>query len=53
MNVPLWPLAGLFLAISVSAHAADAAAVYSKGGPNPAALACATCHGAEGEGTRG
>lgn len=50
MNVPLWPLAGLFLAISVSAHAADAAAVYSKGGANPAAMACATCHGAEGEG---
>jgi len=50
MNIPLWPLAGLFLAISVSAHAADAAAVYSKGGTNPAAMACATCHGAEGEG---
>lgn len=50
MNVPLWPLAGLFLAISVSAHAADAAAVYSKGGANTAAMACATCHGAEGEG---
>ncbi len=41
MNVPLWPLAGLFLAISVSAHAADAAAVYSKGGTNPAAMAWA------------
>ena len=39
MNVPLWPLAGLFIAISVSAHAADAAAVYSKGGTNPAAMA--------------
>ncbi len=51
MNVPLWPLAGLFLAISVSAHAADAAAVYSKGGTNPAAMACATyLPRAEGEG---
>ena len=50
MNVFLWPLVGLFLAFSVSAHAADATAVYSKGGTNPAAMACATCHGAEGEG---
>ena len=50
MNVPLWPLAGLFLAISVSAQTADPIAVYGKGGANPAAMACATCHGAEGEG---
>ncbi|NKQ09070.1 c-type cytochrome [Pseudomonas sp. SST3] len=50
MNVPLLPLAGLFLAVSVPAQAADATAVYSKGGANPAAMACATCHGAEGEG---
>jgi len=50
MNVFRWPLAGLLIAISVSTQAADPAAVYSKGGAKPAAMACATCHGAEGEG---
>lgn len=50
MNVCRWPLAGLLLAVSVSTQAADPAAVYGKGGANSAAMACATCHGAEGEG---
>lgn len=50
MNVSRWPLAGLFLAISVSTQAADPAAVYGKGGANTAAMACVTCHGVEGEG---
>lgn len=50
MNVPFWPLAGLFFAVSVSAQAVDPIAVYGKGGANPAAMACSTCHGAEGEG---
>ena len=50
MNVSRGPLAGLLLAISVFAQAADPAAVYSKGGANPAAMACVTCHGVEGEG---
>jgi cytochrome c553 len=39
-----------FLALSVSIQAADLSAIYAKGGTNPAAMACATCHGAEGEG---
>ena len=50
MNVFRWPLAGLLIAISVSTQAADPAAVYGKGGANPAAMACASCHGVEGEG---
>lgn len=50
MNVTLWPLAGLFLVFAVSAQPADPAVVYGKGGANPAAMACAICHGAEGEG---
>jgi hypothetical protein len=48
MNVPLLPLAGLFLVVSVSAQAADATAVYSKGGANPAAMACVTWQSAFG-----
>lgn len=50
MNLAHWPFAGLLLALALPTHAADAATVYSKGGSNPAAMACATCHGAEGEG---
>jgi len=50
MHVSRWPIAGLFIAISLSTQAADPAAVYGKGGANPAAMACVTCHGAEGEG---
>jgi cytochrome c553 len=50
MFVSRWPLAGLLLALSVSSQAADPAAVYGKGGANPAAMACTFCHGAEGEG---
>lgn len=50
MNVFRWPLAGLLIAISVSTQAADPAAVYGKGGAKPAAMACASCHGVEGEG---
>lgn len=50
MNVSRGPLAGLLLAISVSTQAADPAAVYGKGGANPAAMACISCHGTEGEG---
>ncbi|HDZ56418.1 MAG TPA: c-type cytochrome [Pseudomonas xinjiangensis] len=50
MKAPLWPLAGLFLAVSVSAQTVDPMTVYDKGGANPAAVACAFCHGAQGEG---
>lgn len=42
------PIAGLFLACAV--HAQPPADVYSRGGANPAAVACASCHGAQGEG---
>lgn len=50
MNVSCWGLAAALLAISVSAQAATPAAVYTEGGANPAAMACVSCHGAEGEG---
>lgn len=42
------PIAGLFLACA--AHAQAPADVYGRGGADPAAVACATCHGAQGEG---
>ena len=44
-------LAGLLLLVATTyAQAADPVAVYTKGGAQPAAMACITCHGAEGEG---
>ena len=50
MNIARWPLTGVLLAAFLPAHAADSMVVYTKGGANPAAMACITCHGAEGEG---
>ncbi len=50
MKVAYWSLIGLVLAASLQAIAADATVVYTKGAANPAAMACTTCHGAEGEG---
>ncbi|WP_323034212.1 c-type cytochrome [Pararhodobacter sp.] len=50
MSATRWPVAGLLLAVCVSGQAADPATVYSSGGANPAAMACVTCHGADGEG---
>ncbi|NKQ09995.1 c-type cytochrome [Pseudomonas sp. SST3] len=50
MNVSSWPLAGILAASITTAQAADPVAVYTKGGAKPAAMACVTCHGAEGEG---
>ena len=50
MSVTRLPLAGFLLAVSVATQAADPAAVYDQGGANPAAIACVTCHGADGEG---
>ncbi len=50
MNIARWPLTGVLLAVFLPAHAADSMVVYTKGGANPAAMACITCHGAEGEG---
>jgi cytochrome c553 len=48
MNVSSWPLAGILMALMTTAQAADPVTVYTKGGANPAAMACVTCHGAEG-----
>ena len=43
--------AGLLACIWVASVQADPGAdVYTKGGANPAALACLTCHGADGMG---
>lgn len=50
MNVARWSFVGLLLASCMPALAADPMVVYTEGGANPAALACITCHGAEGEG---
>ncbi|MCQ4243342.1 c-type cytochrome [Stutzerimonas stutzeri] len=51
MNVAHWSLAGLLMAVSAHALAvADPVTVYNQGGVNPAAMACVTCHGTEGEG---
>ncbi|WP_417791485.1 c-type cytochrome [Stutzerimonas xanthomarina] len=50
MKIAHWPLTGALMAAFLPAHAADSTAVYTKGGANPAAMACITCHGAEGEG---
>ncbi len=50
MSVTRCALAGLLLAVCLSSQAADPAAVYRNGGANPAAMACVTCHGADGEG---
>jgi len=36
--------------MAMHAQGAATAAVYTQGGANPAAMACVTCHGAEGEG---
>lgn len=50
MNVFRWISGLLFLLATSQVHAADPASVYTKGGANPAAMACVTCHGAAGEG---
>ena len=50
MNIAHWPLTGVLLAAFLPAYAADSTVVYTKGGSNPAAMACVTCHGVEGEG---
>lgn len=48
MTIKYGAVAGLFLACAVHAQAPDD--VFSRGGANPAAVACVTCHGAQGEG---
>lgn len=51
MKFPSWAWAGAgALLLAVQAQAADGQKIYTQGGANPAAMACATCHGANGEG---
>jgi cytochrome c553 len=51
MNNNYRSLAGLCaLLLAMQAQAADGQTIYQKGGANPAAMACATCHGADGLG---
>ncbi|WP_263143454.1 cytochrome c4 [Pseudomonas sp. RIT-PI-AD] len=52
MNTTPWPLAGLCgLLFALSAQADEPGQkIYAQGGANPAAMACATCHGADGMG---
>ncbi|MDC6690008.1 c-type cytochrome, partial [Leclercia adecarboxylata] len=45
------PLAGLAaLLLTTQVQAADGQTIYTQGGANPAAMACGTCHGADGMG---
>jgi len=51
MTFPRWPLAGVAaLLLAMQAQAADGQKIYTQGGANPAAMACGTCHGADGRG---
>lgn len=50
MNIYRVALTVVLLVLSVPGWAAEAAPVYERGGANPAATACATCHGPAGEG---
>lgn len=43
-------LSASLLTLSVSARAADGEAIIQKGGANPAAMPCMSCHGADGKG---
>lgn len=46
-------LPAIALWLPLLAHAADGAAIMQKGGANPAALPCITCHGTDGKGLAG
>lgn len=50
MNTFRWVLGLLSLAIATHAQSVDPQSIYTQGGANPAAMACVTCHGPEGEG---
>ena len=51
MKLSRWPLAGVAaLLLATQAQAADGQKIYAQGGANPAAMACGTCHGADGMG---
>lgn len=51
MKPTRWPLAGLAaLLLTTQVQAADGQTIYTQGGANPAAMACGTCHGADGMG---
>lgn len=41
---------GCALLLAAQIQAADGHTIYQKGGANPAAMACATCHGPDGLG---
>lgn len=43
-------LVALPMLAAIHVHAVDPVSVYTQGGADPAALACGTCHGPEGEG---
>ncbi|WP_374587982.1 c-type cytochrome [Ideonella dechloratans] len=46
-----WPLAGLLLLTSLASHAApDGDTLMQKGGANPAAMPCISCHAPDGKG---
>ena len=53
MHVYRWLFAGYCLISATLAGAAEARDIYTKGGTNPAAMACVTCHGAEALGAPG
>lgn len=51
MKIFRLPLAGVCaLLLGAQAHAADGQKIFTQGGSNPAAMACASCHGADGMG---
>lgn len=51
MNRSRLPLAGLCgLLLALQAQAADGLKIHTQGAANPAAMACASCHGADGMG---
>lgn len=50
MRASHFSLLGLCIALTAPAHAIDGLKVYTTGGENPAAMACATCHGPDAMG---
>lgn len=51
MKSPRLPLAGLCtLLLALQAQAADGQKIHTQGAANPAAMACASCHGVDGMG---
>jgi len=51
MEISRWALLCFLTgAFTTPAFAADAQKIFSQGGSNPGAIACSTCHGADGLG---